>query len=173
MIWQISQEEKGSLSNWVYNQWHLNKHIEHPAHLTKSSGGNMSSWVGSKGWNSSFANNSVEIFRAGEEGLVSPAQLETAPRWFTSIRQYELSNNFPTLLIQGNGSNQFVLSKNFIVRERYWLATSRILKERVFYEIPQTVPCGTSTESMKNYQRLSSLGFKPLSPHLSSQDSKC
>jgi hypothetical protein len=41
------------------------KQARNPNHLTKSSGGNMSSWVGSKGWNSSLANNPVQIFIEG------------------------------------------------------------------------------------------------------------
>lgn len=35
-----------------------------------------------------------------------------------------------------------------------------ILKKRVFYEILQTVPCGTPRESRKNYQRLNEFGIQ-------------
>lgn len=50
------------LQSWVYNRMCLNKHAKYPRCLTRSSGGNMGSWVGSKGWNSSFANSFMQIF---------------------------------------------------------------------------------------------------------------
>lgn len=60
-------KDMADLQSWVYNRMCLNKHAKYPRCLTRSSGGNMSSWVGSKGWNSSFANSSVQIFK-GERG---------------------------------------------------------------------------------------------------------
>lgn len=43
--------------------------------ILKSSGGNMRSWVGSKGWNSSFINNSVEM------SLLLPCEKESFSPW--------------------------------------------------------------------------------------------
>lgn len=92
------------------------------------------------------------------------AQFDWKRRRNSLIRQNEHSTNPPTLLVQGNNSNQIVLNRIFLL-EKYGFAANMTLKKRIFCEIFQTLSCETPRQFMKNYQRSNKLGkSSPLYP---------